>query len=151
MVMPPSPPLSQFDDISPDITCPNPTPGVLDQPNEYKECFNLVRIPLNALVEILIHPEVLRQGTFNASSPTAIRNLKDSFHAGILQSQPDSTVPSLRDSIAIPSMGFWLLHCHFAFHLATGMSVVFQVGELSDMVPTPPGFPRCGDYLPHLI
>nr|BBC20925.1 laccase-like multicopper oxidase 3 [Nannophya pygmaea] len=181
MVMPPSPPLSQFDDLSPNMFCPNPIPGVLDKPNEFKECFNLVRVPLNALVEILIHSEgqpvpmshpfhlhgydfqVLRQGTFNSSSPTAIRNLRDSFYTGILQSTPDSSVPSLRDTIAIPSLGyavirfrafnpgFWLMHCHFAFHLATGMSIVFQVGEPSDMVPAPPGFPRCGDYLPSLI
>ena len=42
--------------------------------------------------------------------------------------------------------GFWMFHCHFLYHLVTGMSVVLQVGEVSDMTSTPKGFPTCGDF-----
>uniref|UniRef100_A0A1B6LX09 Laccase n=1 Tax=Graphocephala atropunctata TaxID=36148 RepID=A0A1B6LX09_9HEMI len=44
--------------------------------------------------------------------------------------------------------GFWFFHCHFAYHLDTGMSGVLQVGEIDSFPPPPFGFPRCGDYLP---
>uniref|UniRef100_A0A1B6CMC5 Plastocyanin-like domain-containing protein n=1 Tax=Clastoptera arizonana TaxID=38151 RepID=A0A1B6CMC5_9HEMI len=44
--------------------------------------------------------------------------------------------------------GFWFFHCHFAYHLDSGMGGVLQVGELSDMIQPPSGFPKCGDFLP---
>jgi hypothetical protein len=34
------------------------------------------------------------------------------------------------------------------YHLATGMSLVLQVGEDGDWPPVPRNFPRCGNYLP---
>ncbi|XP_046680736.1 laccase-3-like [Homalodisca vitripennis] len=45
--------------------------------------------------------------------------------------------------------GFWFFHCHFAYHLDTGMSGILQVGEVDSFPPPPPGFPRCGDFLPY--
>lgn len=69
-------------------------------------------------------------------------------------------LPPVKDVISIPSggfvrirfkscnPGFWLFHCHFEFHMHTGMMALIKVGEKSDMVPPPPGFPKCGDYLP---
>ena len=44
--------------------------------------------------------------------------------------------------------GYWLFHCHFLYHHATGMSMVMQVGDPEDIPPVPRNFPRCGDYLP---
>lgn len=46
--------------------------------------------------------------------------------------------------------GFWIIHCHFEWHLGIGMALVLQVGEHEDMVPTPKGFPKCGNYLPDI-
>lgn len=46
--------------------------------------------------------------------------------------------------------GYWLYHCHFAFHLAVGMSAVIQVGETSDMKTPPTNFPRCNEYVPFM-
>uniref|UniRef100_A0A1B6DQZ8 Laccase n=1 Tax=Clastoptera arizonana TaxID=38151 RepID=A0A1B6DQZ8_9HEMI len=46
--------------------------------------------------------------------------------------------------------GFWFFHCHFAYHLDSGMSGILQVGELSDFPSTPSNLPKCGDYLPLL-
>lgn len=44
--------------------------------------------------------------------------------------------------------GYWLFHCHFLYHLVSGMSLVIQVGEVQDLPPVPEGFPKCGSYLP---
>lgn len=44
--------------------------------------------------------------------------------------------------------GFWLIHCHFEWHLGIGMSMILQVGEHDEMVETPAGFPKCGNYMP---
>ena len=42
--------------------------------------------------------------------------------------------------------GFWFAHCHVEFHNILGMSMIFKEGNITEMVPPPPGFPRCGDY-----
>ena len=44
--------------------------------------------------------------------------------------------------------GFWLFHCHIAFHMEMGMSLVIQVGEVDEMPEPPKNFPRCGDWTP---
>ncbi|XP_038215387.1 laccase isoform X3 [Zerene cesonia] len=69
-------------------------------------------------------------------------------------------LPPAKDTIAVPNNGyvilrfrahnpgFWLLHCHFLFHIVIGMNVVLQVGTQADLPPVPPNFPTCGDHLP---
>jgi hypothetical protein len=47
-------------------------------------------------------------------------------------------------------LGFWLMHCHFEWHMAVGMGLVLQVGETSQMLKPPPNFPKCGNYLPDI-
>jgi hypothetical protein len=66
----------------------------------------------------------------------------------------------LKDTISIPSKGFtrfrikadnpgfWFLHCHYEWHMSTGMAAIVQVGETSDMIPPPANFPKCGNFLP---
>lgn len=67
--------------------------------------------------------------------------------------------------------GFWLLHCHFGkqiaaskknctqhllfffptlseWHLAVGMGLVLQVGEVDEMAKPPHGFPKCNNFEP---
>lgn len=68
--------------------------------------------------------------------------------------------PPIKDTVSIPSRGrtrlrfkadnpgFWLMHCHFEWHMAVGMGLVVQVGEVEDMLTAPKGFPKCGDYKP---
>ncbi|XP_076675785.1 uncharacterized protein LOC143372965 [Andrena cerasifolii] len=46
--------------------------------------------------------------------------------------------------------GFWLNHCHILVHQVDGMQLVVQVGELSDLPPVPPNFPKCGDFKPKI-
>ncbi|XP_071446240.1 uncharacterized protein [Hetaerina americana] len=186
MVLPPSPPLSQLEDIPERDFCPPNNYGI--NPLQlggggmpYRECFHMIRIPLDALVEVLIHPEgtpvalshpfhlhgydfqVLRQGLLNDTSRNSISDIQNSFFSGKMQEKPDSLIPPLKDTVVIPPLGFavirfrannpgfWFFHCHYAFHLATGMAIVIQVGEPSDFVPTPLGFPTCGNYVPRLV
>jgi FtsP/CotA-like multicopper oxidase with cupredoxin domain len=68
--------------------------------------------------------------------------------------------PPFKDTVSIPSRGytvvrlratnpgFWLMHCHYEWHLSIGMGLVLQVGETSEMVKPPVGFPKCGSYTP---
>jgi hypothetical protein len=38
------------------------------------------------------------------------------------------------------------MHCHIELHQIAGMAVLLQEGEISDMEPTPEGFPTCGSF-----
>lgn len=67
-----------------------------------------------------------------------------------------------KDTVQVPSSGlvrlrfnstnagFWLMHCHIDWHQSIGMAFVFQVGDISEMAPTPENFPTCYDYAPDL-
>ena len=46
--------------------------------------------------------------------------------------------------------GFRVLHCHMDWHLAIGIGLIIQVGEIDDMVQTPINFPKCGNYQPDI-
>lgn len=68
-------------------------------------------------------------------------------------------LPVIKDTVAIPSGGFvrirfracnpgyWFMHCHFEYHMHSGMTLTLKVGNDSDMVPPPPNFPTCGNFL----
>uniref|UniRef100_A0A336MJM4 CSON002551 protein n=1 Tax=Culicoides sonorensis TaxID=179676 RepID=A0A336MJM4_CULSO len=74
----------------------------------------------------------------------------------------EGQIPPIKDTISIPTAGytvfrfkadnpgFWLLHCHFDHHLATGMTIVLQVGDEFDFPQPPPNFPRCNNYIPEI-
>lgn len=67
-----------------------------------------------------------------------------------------------KDTVQVPSSGlvrlrfnstnagFWLMHCHIDWHQSIGMAFVFQVGDISEMAPTPENFPTCYDYAPDI-
>lgn len=69
--------------------------------------------------------------------------------------------PAFKDTILVPNPGFvrlkfhadnpgfWIGHCHFDFHLAIGMAVIFQVGELHEMKKRPENFATCGNFKPN--
>ena len=72
-------------------------------------------------------------------------------------------LPPMKDTVSIPSKGytivrfradnpgFWIMHCHFEWHMAAGMGLVLQVGEPEEMVKAPPNFPKCGNFLPNIF
>jgi FtsP/CotA-like multicopper oxidase with cupredoxin domain len=70
--------------------------------------------------------------------------------------------PPIKDTVSIPSRGytivrfradnpgFWIMHCHFEWHMAAGMGLVLQVGEPREMAKAPKGFPKCGSFMPDI-
>ncbi|EDO64011.1 AGAP008732-PA [Anopheles gambiae str. PEST] len=78
------------------------------------------------------------------------------------RTMPSDHNPPYKDTVSVPSRGytrirfradnpgFWLVHCHFEWHLGIGMSFVLQVGELDEMKQAPKDFPRCGSYKPDI-
>ncbi|KAJ8873299.1 hypothetical protein PR048_026933 [Dryococelus australis] len=49
------------------------------------------------------------------------------------------------------SVSYWILHCHFAYHIIIGMEIIFKVGDKEDFPPVPLGFPRCGSFTPPIL
>uniref|UniRef100_A0AAG5DEL4 Uncharacterized protein n=1 Tax=Anopheles atroparvus TaxID=41427 RepID=A0AAG5DEL4_ANOAO len=80
-----------------------------------------------------------------------------------VRTMPSSHNPPYKDTVSVPSRGytkirfradnpgFWLVHCHFEWHLGIGMSLVLQVGETDQMKRAPADFPRCGSYKPDVF
>ncbi|XP_011194194.2 uncharacterized protein LOC105219623 [Zeugodacus cucurbitae] len=101
-----------------------------------------------------------RDTTAMPMSVSTAKRLKVSNN--LLPHNSNNTRPPFKDTVSIPSRGyaivrfraenpgFWLMHCHYEWHLAIGMGLILQVGNTSEMVPTPKGFPSCGNYLPEL-
>nr|ALQ52760.1 laccase BP76 [Neocapritermes taracua] len=177
-IAPPSPPLSQGRDIPDDVYCPIGRSGfpqcpASDTMEGFCECVHLFRVPLGANVQIVMgdvtpasdlhHPFHLHGYDFFVIAMDQFRNGEtlDSISSNLLETNlKQSSLPARKDTIAVPSNGyaairfkadnpgFWFLHCHFMYHLATGMAVVFQVGEEGDWPPVPPNFPKCGSYQP---
>lgn len=64
-----------------------------------------------------------------------------------------------KDTVALPPFGFvrirfracnpgyWFFHCHYEYHMFSGMTATIKVGTDNDMPKAPFGFPRCGNYL----
>lgn len=91
------------------------------------------------------------------------RSLADfMFKSRSLSKKPYDHIPPMKDTVSVPSRGYtivrfratnpgyWMLHCHFEWHMAVGMGLVVQIGEPSDMQKPPANFPKCGNFLPAL-
>ncbi|XP_046546794.1 laccase-2-like [Haliotis rubra] len=169
-VQPPSPPLSQFADIPKDMFCgPHNTRNCS---HEYCECIHLIKVDLDDTVEMLLIDEGV---TFNANHPihlhghhfrvvamdrvnesTSLEEIKQMDADGLIERNLDT--PIAKDTVTVPdggytvirfqadNPGFWLLHCHIDFHVAIGMALIVQVGELNQMPRPPKHFPRCGNW-----
>lgn len=131
-------------------------------------CTHLLRVPLNASVELRLiddthdasmsHPFHLHGNHFYVMAIGSSATSIEETLARIATPQR----PSARDTVTVPRDGFvvvrfratnpgyWLLHCHFEWHLSIGMAVLLQVGEPArdQRPPVPRDFPRCDDYRP---
>lgn len=168
---PPSPLLSQYNNVPQGLLCNS---GARNCTAQFCRCVHLLRVRLNAVVEFILidrailpvnatgHPFhlhghhfwVVGQG-FGANSVEAVQQLD---REGRIRRNLER--PVKKDTAIVPSKGFvvlrfhatnpgfWLFHCHVEFHSDIGMTLVVQVGQPEDMVPTPSGFPTCGNYLP---
>ncbi|XP_011859537.1 PREDICTED: laccase-3-like, partial [Vollenhovia emeryi] len=68
-----------------------------------------------------------------------------------------------KDTVIVPNTGFvilrfkadnpgwWFFHCHFSWHTATGMNVVFHVGTEYDLPDIPLDFPQCYNWTPPVM
>ncbi|CAB0033411.1 unnamed protein product [Trichogramma brassicae] len=155
---PPSPPLSQIQDIPPEQFCNGDNRPADCGANCM--CTHKVDVPLNAVVEVVLVDEVQQP---NLSHPFHLHGY--SFKVvGIGRSRGllhrEFNLPPSKDTIAVPNNGYvvfrfradnpgyWLFHCHFLFHIVIGMNLILHVGTHGDLPPIPPNFPRCGDHLP---
>ncbi|KAK5638105.1 hypothetical protein RI129_012400 [Pyrocoelia pectoralis] len=167
---PPSPLVSQFRELDPGILCNGDQR--LTNCSGICKCTHLIQIPLNSTVELIVldrdntaginHPLHLHGMSFyvlgNGKLPQG-HNMTIKEIVEMDRKTRKSGFPPGKDTITIPTggyvilrfratnPGFWFFHCHFLFHILTGMSAVFQVGSLSDFPPVPHNFPRCGNFL----
>ncbi|XP_058056326.1 uncharacterized protein LOC131207717 [Anopheles bellator] len=141
-------------------------------------CTHRLKVKLNDIVEIVLfdtakvvqefyHPFHLHGHRFIVTDTGRFPSSLTTDHVQYLQKlrtvrRPNALSPPYKDTMSIPNRGFvkirfrannpgfWLVHCHFEWHLANGMGLVLQVGELSEMLKPPADFPRCGSYQPPL-
>ncbi|XP_014284391.1 uncharacterized protein [Halyomorpha halys] len=168
-VSPPSPLISQLDDIPEDLLCPEKCETIEKKP---RSCTNVYSIPFGALVDLIIldtgdrsgfnHPfhlhgynfYILEMGVF--SEDTSVELI--SCSKKLKEDDLNLKLRPMRDTISVPAggyvlvrfiadnPGFWILHCHFAFHLEAGMAAVLKIGDKCHLPPTPSNFPRCGNF-----
>lgn len=175
-ISPPSPVLSQFDDIPKSYFC-NGDNRPADC-GENCECVHKIDLPLNSVVEVVLIDEVQQ---INISHPFHLHGIP--FYVIGMGRSPDEetqrmslklaldldrrgilnrkfSMPSLRDTVAVPNNGYtvirfradnpgvWMFHCHFQYHIVIGMNLLFQVGTKKDWPPVPANFPKCGNFVP---
>lgn len=178
---PPSPLLSQKADLDPLTICtPTQRPASCEA-GKTCDCTHVQMFPLNSLVEILLidsianpnisHPfhlhgtvfEVVDTGVFPTQPGGVITEEFVAQWESNGRFRRNLQNPPSKDSIAIPyngyailrvrftNPGYWLMHCHFMYHLLIGMSMVFQVGteaQIAEAASIPTNFPRCGNFKP---
>ncbi|KAL5234168.1 hypothetical protein ACI65C_001578 [Semiaphis heraclei] len=167
--LPSFPLLSQRNMIEPWMSCDHIKK---DCSNEFCECTNIIRVPLGSIVELFL---IDKGVTYNANHPfhlhghpfrvvamervgnhTTVEEIEQMDRDGRIVRNL-RTAP-LKDTVTVPDGGFtilrfiadnpgyWLFHCHIEFHVEVGMATVFKIGEDWEMPPSPPGFPKCGNY-----
>ena len=177
-VAPPSPPLSQLDDIPAEQFCNGDNKPLNCKTNCM--CTHTIDIPLNAIVEVVLvdevqqpnlsHPFHLHGQAFHimgiGRSPNKdikinLKHALDLDRKGLLMRHFKS--PPAKDTVAVPNNGyvvfrfkadnpgFWFFHCHFLFHIVIGMNLVLHVGTQADLPPVPYNFPKCGHHLPPIM
>ncbi|XP_049802828.1 uncharacterized protein LOC126237076 [Schistocerca nitens] len=172
--LPSFPLLSQFSDLDESTTCNQTAMAGQGCESGYCECLHMLRVPLGAVVEIVLvdegnmynanHPFHLHGHAFRVvamgklGTNTSVEEVRALDRAGGIKRKLHGA--PIKDTVTVPDGGFtvlrvsadnpgyWLFHCHIEFHVEVGMAVVFKVGEHSDFPPPPPGFPRCNSWLP---
>ncbi|XP_045202825.2 uncharacterized protein LOC123556290 [Mercenaria mercenaria] len=172
LILPPSPPLTQLQDLDEEIFCNHETNGSRNCTEVYCECVYLLQVGLNDVVELVI----LDEGeTYNANHPMHLHGHKY-YVVGMDKLGETVTLdrvkqldgqgklhrnladPVAKDTVTIPdggytilrfhanNPGFWFFHCHIEFHVGIGMGLLFQVGNITDLPQVPKHFPKCGNW-----
>ncbi|XP_075217952.1 uncharacterized protein LOC142322763 [Lycorma delicatula] len=114
----------------------------------------IVEDPHSSIQKVVVQPDIsyflvekmLKTNRFHPHKMDSDNYLREYLPAKDIIDIPASGYAITR--IIADNPGFWLLHCHFLYHVITGMAVVLQVGDLNDIPQTPIHFPTCGDYTP---
>ncbi|XP_014240578.1 laccase-5-like [Cimex lectularius] len=168
--LPPSPLMSQYEDVPNSSFCrPECYSKDIQKPCT---CLNVLKVKLNSVVDVILtgtgvaHPfhlhgynfYIMEEGSLEGDVENGLKNLVKRLMKGDWH----NSKPIQKDTVGVPHNGYvvvrfkadnpglWFFHCHFLFHLDSGMSGILQVGEPSDFQPVPEGFPKCGDFLPPL-
>lgn len=132
-------------------------------------CLHRIKFKLGAIAELIIvntddklsHPIHLHGHKFHVVDTGLLRPdmSVDEVMNGAIPKRNFKT-PPYKDTVVLPypgyvrvrfranNPGYWLLHCHFDWHLPIGMALMIQVGEIEQMRKPPSNFPRCHNYMP---
>ncbi|CAG5132069.1 unnamed protein product, partial [Candidula unifasciata] len=166
-LLPPAPPLTQLDDLPQDIFC-NKETVQQDCKQDWCVCVHRHQLALGDLVELVIlddeayHPMHLHGHKYRLVGYGQLEEGTDLDELQRLDSQGQlnrSTARApIKDTVAAPvsgytilrfradNPGFWLFHCHLEFHVETGMMMIFQVGNSTQLPRRPKNFPKCGSW-----
>lgn len=172
-ILPPSPLLSQEEDVPLDVFCPMSPNGSSYCLRQNCHCVHMINIPLDAVVQMVLidqslassinHPFHLHGYTFavlemgNFDNGKQLEQVLQAFNSKHLH---EAHKPPFVDTLSIPTQGYaiirfkadnpgyWLLHCHIINHHETGMFTILKIGNRSQFPAVPDGFPRCGNYIP---
>lgn len=173
--------LTQTDQIHDDMFCDQDNLPERCAEREICHCTHRIKIKLNSVVEMVLiddrdeigpenHPFHIHGYAFTVTeigqdkdhpmTMSRYKRLQQENRLPVIASLSDAV---LKDTISIPSNGytvarfrannpgFWLMHCHFEWHMSMGMTLILQVGEPNDdFVKAPEGFPTCGNYVPEI-
>ncbi|XP_041379574.1 laccase-3-like [Gigantopelta aegis] len=174
MSMPPSPPLTQYSDLSEDLFCNTDTVKV-NCSTEFCQCVHRLYVDVGDTVEIVLidegvpfnanHPTHLHGHNFRVvamdrlGESTSLEEVKALDAAGGISRKLSGAVA--KDTVTVPdggytvirfvadNPGFWFLHCHIEFHLAIGMGAIVQSGQPHQMPKPPKDWPKCGNWKYH--
>ncbi|XP_066994423.2 uncharacterized protein [Anabrus simplex] len=174
MKLPSFPMLSERDRLTSNMFCNESTISETNCTEKYCECTHVIQVPLGHVVELILvdkgvtydanHPFHLHGHAFRViamdrvGNSTTVEEVKNLDREGLIKRKLKGA--PLKDTVTVPdggytvvrisasNPGYWLFHCHIEFHVELGMSIVFKVGEDSDMLPVPRGFPQCYNYVP---
>lgn len=172
-MMPPSPLLTQLDDIEPDLLCNVSTMADRNCSSQFCECFHRVVAKEGEVVEIVVisgagkshftHPFHLHGYRFRIvalewlNETLTLERFKEKDARGEISRRLHSA--PFKDTFPIPNSGYmilriiadnpgmWFMHCHVGLHAEIGMSLTLQVNDAQGHLPSPPpNFPRCGSW-----
>lgn len=84
---------------------------------------------------------------------------EEQFENGETAGASATHLPVQKDTVILPpggivtfrfeanNPGFWYFHCHYEYHMWSGMTLTFKVGNDTDLPAIPPNTPTCGDFL----
>lgn len=146
------------------LIIPMPKNKIIQIVNIDANCLPIVNHPIHKHGGFFKPLLVMGYSDFPASLQNTSWQQRGSYAMSILNEKRQTGTLNLntpiRDTMVIPYCGVvvyqfntsnpgpWFMHCHFAWHHITGMSVIFEVGDSDDIPPIPPNFPRCTDFKP---